>query len=257
MKLLSKKYEQFDGVTAPNGSTQKLEFESHVFAGTTEISCGKDKKPCKFVYDRSYTPMLNDVTPANVYSGQLIQYNVNIKNAHTTMPTGKIPINKMKIGKNNLDYESTVTTETRLPAWTPWYMKAKVTDYEVSKSDEPLLKFKVGDAQNAPTSKTCNWKGDDCYSVRTHARIDKISKSKGKSSGGQKLVIQGFGLQSDSSTVKVDGVDCEIIKSTNTKIECITGAKATASLAATPQPGTFGIKRTKVNPAKNKTPTWT
>jgi hypothetical protein len=69
MDLMKKKFEQFDGATAPNGSTQKLEFESTVFSGTTEIKCGSNKKPCKFVYDRSYTPMLYDVTPANVYSG--------------------------------------------------------------------------------------------------------------------------------------------------------------------------------------------
>jgi hypothetical protein len=184
MKLLTKTYEQFDGVTAPNGSTQKLEFESSVFAGTTEMKCGANTTPCKFVYDRSYTPMLNDVTPANVYSGMLMQYNVNVKNAHTTMNNGTVPVNKMKIGKHNLDYETSITNETRMPAWTPWFLKAKVTDQAASKSDEPLVTFKVGNAQNAGTTKTCNFKGDDCYSVRTHARIDKISKSAGKISGG-------------------------------------------------------------------------
>jgi hypothetical protein len=128
MTLLSKTYEQFDGLIAPNGSTQKLEFESSVFSGTTEMKCGANTKPCKFVYDRSYTPMLNDVTPANVYSGMLVQYNVNVKNAHTTMNNGTTPVKKMKIGKHNMDYETTITDETRMPAWTPWYLKAKVTD---------------------------------------------------------------------------------------------------------------------------------
>ena len=67
MKLMNKNFMQFDGETAPNGSTQKLEFESSVYAGTNEIKCGKDKKNCKFVYDRSYTPLLLNTTPANVY----------------------------------------------------------------------------------------------------------------------------------------------------------------------------------------------
>ena len=71
------------------------------------------------------------------------------------------------------------------------------------------------------------------------------------------MVIEGFGLESDSSSVKVDGVDCEIISSSNKMITCTTGAKATASLASTPQPGNFGIKRTKVSPANNKKASWT
>jgi len=211
MKLMNKNYMQFDGVTAPNGSTQKLEFESSVFAGTTEIKCGKDKKKCKFVYDRSYTPLLLNTTPANVYFDQLMQFNLNIKSVHTTINNGKIPITSLKIGKTMLDYEDTITGETRLPAWSTGFLQAKVGDQAVSKSDEPLVKFKVGNAVNMGTGKTCNWKGDYCYSVRTHARIDSISKNKGKTSGGQKLTIKGYGLDSPTSSVKVDGVDCEII----------------------------------------------
>lgn len=211
MKLMNKNYMQFDGVTAPNGSTQKLEFESSVFSGTTEIKCGKDKKKCKFVYDRSYTPLLLNTTPANVYFDQLMQFNLNIKSVHTTINNGKIPITNLKIGKTMLDYEDTITSKTRLPAWSTGFLQAKVGDQAVSKSDEPLVKFKVGNAVNMGTGKTCNWKGDDCYSVRTHARIDSISKNKGKTSGGQKLTIKGYGLDSPTSSVKVDGVDCEII----------------------------------------------
>jgi hypothetical protein len=120
-----------------------------------------------------------------------MQFNLNVKNAHTTMNNGKSPIKKMKIGKTNLDYEGLVTDETRMPAWTPWYLKGKVTDQKVSKSDEPMLNFKVGKAQNAESTKTCNFKGDDCYSVRTHARVDSISKNAGKASGGQTLKIVG------------------------------------------------------------------
>ena len=64
-----------------------------------------------------------------------------------------------------------------------------------------MLKFKVGNAQNAASLQTCNFKGDDCYHVRTHARVDKISKNAGKSAGGQKLVIDGYGFNSGTQTV--------------------------------------------------------
>jgi len=75
------------------------------------------EKNCFLHYDRNYTPLLLDTTPSNVYYGQMVQYNVNVKQAHATMERNKVPITAIKIGKTNLDYESTITGTTRLPGW--------------------------------------------------------------------------------------------------------------------------------------------
>jgi len=114
----------------------------------------------------------------------MVQYNVNVKQAHATMAKNKIPITAIKIGKTNLDYESTITGDTRLPGWTTGYLKGYVGDQASSKSDEPRVSFKVGDAINTETVKKCNFKGDDCWAVRTHPRIDKLNRNKGKIDGG-------------------------------------------------------------------------
>jgi len=71
MTLLNKEYTDFDGLSAPNGSSQKMAFEVSVFSGTTELKCRHDdtatETPCDLNYSRSFTPLLLDTTPANVY----------------------------------------------------------------------------------------------------------------------------------------------------------------------------------------------
>jgi len=55
-----------------------------------------------------------------------------------------------------------------------------------------------------------------------------------------------------ASTVTVDGVPCEVKKSSNTEIKCKTGSTAQASVKDVQQPGGFGIKRTKVDPTDSR-----
>ena len=73
-------------------------------------------------------------------------------------------------------------------------------------------------------------------------------------------MIEGFGLKGASSTsVTIDGVSCTIDakRSTDEKIFCETGPKATASVTG-PQPGQPGITYTFVNPTnEDVTPNWT
>jgi len=72
----------------------------------------------------------------------------------------------------------------------------------------------------------------ECWRVRVHPKIDKISAASGYLLGGQTLVIEGWGLKGLTSTsVNVDGVACKIDaeRSTEEIIYCETGSKATAS----------------------------
>lgn len=65
--------------------------------------------------------------------------------------------------------------------------------------------------------------------MRVLPKIDAIDKTFGLTSGGQELIITGWGLEGESS-VQVDGVDCEVQSSTNTEIRCLTGAKDEPSI---------------------------
>ena len=71
-------------------------------------------------------------------------------------------------------------------------------------------------------------------------------------------MIEGFGLKGTSTTVTIDGITCVVDakRSTDEKVYCETGPKATASVSG-PQPGQPGITYTFVNPTNaDENPTW-
>ena len=110
--------------------------------------------------------------------------------------------------------------------------------------------------------------GDDCYYMRVHPRIDKITHKDGTTlvtegylAGGQELIITGWDLEGtkvDGSTVPTDvivnvaGTPCTVTSSTSEKIMCVTG-KASALSKAQAQPGHKGLKHTFVDPTNPET----
>jgi hypothetical protein len=55
-------------------------------------------------------------------------------------------------------------------------------------STEPRILFWNGLADLTYASKHhCNFKGDDCWTVRVHPRISKVSANTGYTTGGQRL----------------------------------------------------------------------
>jgi hypothetical protein len=77
----------------------------------------------------------------------------------------------------------------------------------------PEVRYRVGNAFLRESSKHCNFKGDDCWHVKTHPKIDSISASAGYTTGGQTLTISGWGLKGTSLadvSVTVDGVACVV-----------------------------------------------
>lgn len=134
-------------------------------------------------------------------------------------------------------------------------MTTRVGKNPPTKSADPDVNFtKFGRANLKETSKHCNFAGTECWRIRVHPKIDKISHASGYVTGGQTLEIEGFGLLGASSTsVLVDGVPCFINQrhSTDEKLVCDTGPKATASVTG-PQPGQPGITHMFVNPSDPK-----
>lgn len=61
-----------------------------------------------------------------------------------------------------------------------------------------------------PSTKHCNFAGDDCWTVRTHPKIESISSNTGLTTGGQILTINGKGLNGTDVEVVIDGIPCEI-----------------------------------------------
>jgi len=114
------------------------------------------------------------------------------------------------------------------------------------KNTEPRVLMYNGFAQKTSSARHCNFEGDDCWSVRTHPKIEGISAGSGYTTGGQELIISGHGLNGTNVNVLVDGVDCEVKEALRGSIRCVTGKKSSISSVGY-QPGQPGLKRVKNN----------
>ena len=97
----------------------------------------------------------------------------------------------------------------------------------------PRARFITGDSAIRDSARHCNFAGNDCWTVRTHAVIEEVSANSGNTAGGQQLTLKGWGLDRDV-TVSVAGVPCEIVSSSMEELMCVTGATATASVDGVP-----------------------
>jgi hypothetical protein len=91
------------------------------------------------------------------------------------------------------------------------------------------VNFRCGDAYHRATSKHCLFDMSECWTVKTHPRIDSISKSTGYISGGQLLDITGVGLKGTDVQVIIDGIACAVQSATSELITCKTGAASSVS----------------------------
>lgn len=67
-------------------------------------------------YERNYTPLLLDVTPSVVYSGQQIQYHVNPKASQysSVLPEGEPVVSEARLGGYLTDTNATMDTDYRM-----------------------------------------------------------------------------------------------------------------------------------------------
>ena len=123
---------------------------------------------------------------------------------------------------------------------------AKVGDQKPSKNSQPQVRYNNGFAYTMTEAKRhCTFAGDECWTVRTHPVVDSISQTEGFTSGGQTLVIRGSGFTSTNQTVTIDGVECDVIDSTDEQITCLTGQAKSPSLVDVWQPGSPGLTVTE------------
>ena len=81
--------------------------------------------------------------------------------------------------------------------------------------------------------------------------IQSVSASDGYITGGQTVVIDGWGLKGtsmDDVEVEIDGVPCVVSSHTLDRITCISGAAADVSLANVSQPGSPGLTQNILDP---------
>jgi hypothetical protein len=100
--------------------------------------------------------------------------------------------------------------------------------------------FWNGLAQVMHSARHCNFAGTDCWTVRVHPKIKKVSANSGYTTGGQRLRIEGVSLNGTNVAVNIDGQVCQITNRSLDFIDCVTSSKNSASNQGY-QPGQPGM----------------
>ena len=153
------------------------------------------------------------------------------------------PVQFIKFSGTRTDSEGLIDYETGMSSYSVSSLKTLAGDQKPG-NQIPEVRFRVGNAYVRESAKHCNFAGDDCWNVRTHPKIDSISKADGYVTGGQAMTINGWGLKGDTLndvSVTVDGVPCSVTTSTSDKITCVTGHAFSTSLDGVSQPGSPGL----------------
>ena len=125
-------------------------------------------------------------------------------------PAGRLPMEELSFDGVLNNWEDTIDEETRYSNWRIRNLRALVGDQKPNRNTEPRARFITGDTEMRPSSEHCNFAGDDCWQVRTHAKIESISANSGNTSGGQELTITGWGFE-DGADITVAGVPCQVV----------------------------------------------
>lgn len=119
---------------------------------------------------------------------------------HGDRTHNRIPVEKLMLGDFLTDLSS---IDEYRSEWNNVATPFTVTvgeDQPPAASVVPQAKFRVGDSiLREGSAKHCNFAGDECWYVRVLPKIDAIDKTFGLTSGGQELIITGWGLEGESS----------------------------------------------------------
>jgi hypothetical protein len=85
------------------------------------------------------------------------------------VPTDEIIIKEMNLDRTHMNTEDTITETTRPWKWGLSYVKGFLPDdTNAIKDASPNMLFVKGYARVMKQAQTCNFAGDDCYTVRVH-----------------------------------------------------------------------------------------
>lgn len=133
------------------------------------------------------------MVPNVVYEGIRVDFWFDVRDVHSTeiTPADYFPIQDMRIGSTNCDWNGLMDYRTRLTKNDLGKLPAYVGNPKPSKNSKIETRFMSGYAYKSTRSYHCNYAGDDCWYVRVLPKIETISASSGYSTGGQTLTITG------------------------------------------------------------------
>lgn len=121
--------------------------------------------------------MIHEVVPNQIYKDHKIDWWINIMYVHEkeVTPSGRFPFEELSIDGTLNNWEDLIEVGHRLNHISVNRLSAISGDQRPNKSSIPRARFITGDSLIRNTAKHCNFAGDDCWNVRTHARVDSVS----------------------------------------------------------------------------------
>ena len=109
--------------------------------------------------------------------------NAMAANQDNVMRLDADPVDFIKFSGTRNDFEDLFDNKKRLAYYRVDVLPSRAGDQPPGNS-VPEVRFRVGNAYLRGSSKHCNFAGDDCWYVKTHPKIDNVSKSSGYITGG-------------------------------------------------------------------------
>ena len=109
--------------------------------------------------------------------------NAMAANQDNVMRLDADPVDFIKFSGTRNDFEDLFDNKKRLANYRVDVLPSRAGDQPPG-SSVPEVRFRVGNAYLRGSSKHCNFAGDDCWYVKTHPKIDNVSKSSGYITGG-------------------------------------------------------------------------
>ena len=118
MTVLDADWKDFDGrsdlsITGYDAiyvTTQIIRLDNFITLGC------ESSASCRIRYKRDWTPVLHDVVPNVVYAGQRVDFWFDVRDVHSTdiTPADYFPIEDLRIGNKNCDWNGLMDYQTRL-----------------------------------------------------------------------------------------------------------------------------------------------
>jgi len=222
-----------------------MRFTLHIRTPDGTIFTCETKANCDIHYKRSFTPIVTHFTPPVVFSSSLPDIWFDPKNVMALLgdiPEDDLPFINLKLDESLLNFENRVDSSTTFRSYTTSRIRGEVGELDNGNKPVKFL-WETGRAHVIKeTAMVCTYDESDCYYSKVVPVIFSTSEATGYTTGGQEMVIKGYGFKGQTLKVTIDGQPCKISANQTDEIRCIVASKNTPSVTGIFQ-GQMGLVR--------------
>ena len=146
-----------------------------------------------------------------------------------------------------LDFEDILDSTSSFSANSFNKIRGIVRDIPIQTSMNISMMWEVGRAMKEPKEVTkCLYDMSECYEAKMVPNIENVSLSESYKTGGQPLIIYGYGFTGINVSVTVDSLPCKVVYSDDEMINCTVPESLNVSDPNATYVGQHGLSRTKI-----------